>query len=625
MTIKEIAKLAGVSVSTVSKIVNNKDSSINTDTRNRVLKIVKEYNYTPYGTVKKKSEAKTFTIGLLLSSALSQQFLQGILSTAQANGYCVQIFQTTNDPKLELKNIALLCSHHVDGVIWEPVSASSLDQKYQFERQDIEVTIIGPLSDLQIDFEHMGYEAVEALLNYGHSRIGVLAPDSNPRCRSLLDGAKRCLFDHNISCNDDMLLPLSSPQWLPGLLSHTFTGIICPFYDSALWLVKHLSDMHLHVPQDVSLITLDDTGANATFPALSAFHVPYTEFGSYLCQQLIRRCEKQQESGNDFHTLCCLNHTQSVEIPPATLSQKIVVVGSINIDITLNVDRLPQAGRTVSTNKHSIVLGGKGANQAIGAAKLGGQAVLIGKVGNDYDSTLVYSCMAENHVNADGIRRESHFQTGKAYIHVQNDGESMITILTGANQSLSPKDIRSYSSLFDQASYCLLQTEVPIDAVKAAALIAKEHNAKTILKPAAIDELPHDLMKCIDIFIPNREEAELLCPKYSQIEDKASEFIRLGAKAVIITLGHNGCYIKSADYSGFIPAADFTPVDTTGAADAFICALAVYLTSGYSLKKAAQIASCAAGFCISRQGVIPALIDKISLETYIQTTLPGLL
>ena len=128
MTIKEIAQIAGVSISTVSKIVNNKDENINAETRNRVLKIVKDYNYTPYGTVKNISEAKTFMLGLLLNaSAGNSRFLDSILKTAQKHGYSLLLCDCMSDPEQELKNITALCRHKVDGVIWEPLNEKSLE------------------------------------------------------------------------------------------------------------------------------------------------------------------------------------------------------------------------------------------------------------------------------------------------------------------------------------------------------------------------------------------------------------------------------------------------------------------------------------------------------------------
>lgn len=279
-------------------------------------------------------------------------------------------------------------------------------------------------------------------------------------------------------------------------------------------------------------------------------------------------------------------------------------MGSINIDITLNVDELPLPGETVSTGRRSVIPGGKGANQAVGAAKLGSHVSLIGKIGSDYDSSIVYTCMEENHIDVQGIRRDPHLETGKAYIHVQNDGESMITILTGANQNLKPEDISPYARLFENAGYCLLQTEIPEAAVETAARLAARYDAKNILKPAAMHHISDSLMELIDIFVPNRKEAEALCPGIPTVEGKADFFLKKGVKTVLITLGHSGCYIKSPDFTGHLPATTFTPVDTTRAADAFIAALAVYLSSGYPIQPAARIATCAAGFCVSRQGVI---------------------
>lgn len=630
MTIKEIAQLAGVSISTVSKIVNNKDDNINADTRNRVLKIVKEYNYTPYGTVKNTSDAKTFILGVLLKSASrTNRFINGAISTAQKSSYSVLLYDSMDSQETELKNITSLCKNKVDGVIWEPVSADSLEYERYFEENNIEVCRINAPStpaSYFIDFSAMGYEATEILLKYGHTKIACLTKQGSERSAMVFEGFKRCLFDHSIPYSDSMKLSIETNDWCDGILSHTPTGIVSTHYASSLTLMEELSKRQFHVPFDLSLVSLrDDARENIAFPRISSIKIPYYEFGAFACQRLIEICEKKCGGTAPFQAECILENTGSLDIPFTSHARKIIVVGSINIDITLNVDELPQPGRTVGTGRHSVIPGGKGANQAIGAAKLGSEVMLIGKVGSDYDSILVYTCMEENHVDIQGLKRVPGEETGKAYIHVQNDGESMITILSGANDKLCPSDITPYEKVFETAGYCLLQTEVPENAVEAAATIAKKYGVQNILKPAAMNRISPALMELIDIFVPNRKEAELLCPNIPDLEGKAEEFIQRGAKTVIITLGHSGCYVRDQDFTGYIPAAPFTPVDTTGAADAFIAALAVYLTAGYSIEKAARIATYAAGFCVQRQGVIPSLIDKNSLETYIKRIEPDIL
>lgn len=630
MTIKEIAKLAGVSISTVSKIMNNKDENINIETRNRVLKIVKDYNYTPYGTIKVISDAKTFILGVLLpSTPRTNLFLNGIISASQQNGYSVLVYDSQEDPSSELKNITSLCKNKVDGVIWEPVNSQSLAHLRYFEEQGIEVCLINSQEDpsaFSIDFAQIGYRAAEMLIEYGHTKLGCLTQNGSLRSALVFEGFKKCLFDRGIPYADNMKLSVESGSWYERILSHASTGIVSPNYDVSLTLMEELSKIHFQIPYELSLISLrDDVWDHVRFPGISCIKVPYFEFGTFVCQRLIEKCEKKGVSPDPFRPDCPLDNTSSLDIPFTSHAKKTIVVGSIHIDITLNVDELPQPGRTVSTRKHSIIPGGKGANQAVGAAKLGSEVALIGKVGNDYDATIVFGCMEENQVNVQAVKRDFYSETGKAYIHVQDDGESTITILTGANQNLTPGDIITNEKLFENAGYCLLQTEIPEDVVMAAAQLARRHGAKNILKPAAIRHIKNSLLELTDIFIPNRKEAELLCPDIPEVEKKAEVFLARGAGSVIITLGHSGCYINSPAFTGYLPAVNFTPVDTTGAADAFIAALAVYLSYGYAMEKAAKIATYAAAFSVSRQGVIPSLIDRNSLESYIKRVEPDIL
>jgi len=150
-----------------------------------------------------------------------------------------------------------------------------------------------------------------------------------------------------------------------------------------------------------------------------------------------------------------------------------------------------------------------------------------------------------------------------------------------------------------------------------AAKIARQNGVETIFKPAALKKLPAKLYENIDILIPNRREAAALCPQYSSVEQQADYFYQLGIPTVIITLGADGCYLKTAESAKYFPAVDLNVIDSTGGADAFISAFASYRSENYSLEQSIQIATIAAAFCVSRQGVESALIDKNSLELYI--------
>ena len=630
MTIKEIAQIAGVSISTVSKIVNGKDESINPETRKRVLKIVKEYNYTPYASVKLVSEAKTFVLGVLLnSSTISSLFLNGAIAVAQKNGYGLLVYDSQGSPETELKNITTICKSQVDGVIWEPVNDESRQHEHYFKEYRIEICTINADFDpdqYYIDFAELSYEATRHLLSHGHTKVGCLTRNGSGRSQMALDGFKRCLLEHGVPYRDSMVLPAESDEWYTRIFAHSLTGIVSTHLSSAQLLTEDLAKKRLQIPYSLSLISLrDDLRGNVQTSKISSIRIPYYEFGSFVCERLIEKCEKRECRTVEFHTDYPLENTHSLDIPFCLHTKRIVVVGSINIDVTLNVTELPQTGKVSSTNTSFIIPGGKGANQAVAAARLGHRVSLIGKVGKDYDSALVYSVMEENHVNTEGLLRDSQAETGKAYIHLQGNGESTITILSGANATLRPEEILLHKGLFQNASYCLLQTEIPDDAVETAARLAHECGVKNILKPAVMTRLNPAIMKYIDIFMPNKTEAGLLCPEEPTIEGKAEFFIRHGAKSVIITLGRSGCYIKDPAFTGYLPAIHFSTIDTTGAADAFIGALAVYLTDGYPIEQAARIAGYAAGFSVARQGVIPALIDRNSLEAYIKKVEPDLI
>lgn len=632
MTIKEIANLAGVSISTVSKIVNNKADNINIETRNRVLKIVKEYNYTPYGTAKNISNAKTFVIGVLLRhTTLLNQMLKGIMDMAQKHGYNILLCDSMDSEEKELKHITALCKHHVDGVIWEPISENSIQHEHYFQEQDIAVSYINsslPETSHCLDFMQMGYLAAQKLLDYRHTHIACLTKPGSFRSKMVFEGFKKCLFDNEIPYSEDMKLFVTDPDFYTQISLQGFTGIVSTHFEAALSLYEKVKSFHYHIPSDLSLISLrEDAGDAICFPRISSLQIPYEAFGEKVCYHLIAACENLKEPEFTLFTSdnLTLDHEESLNAPPSCRYKKVISVGSINTDITLTVDELPSSGSTTITTASCVSLGGKGANQAIGAARLGREVILIGKIGNDYDSTIIYDTLKKEHILTHGIRRSSNTATGKAYIHVQKDAESCITILPGANETLSPEDILSREHLFDGCGYCLISTEIPMNTCIQAAKTAHFHHAKNIVKPATLKALPIELLANADIFVPNKREAAILCPFENTVEKQADYFYQQGCPVIIITLGHQGSYVKTTDFSGYFPASGFPSIDSTGGADAFIAALASYLIEGYPLLNAVKIATYAAGFCISRTGVVPALIDRTSLENHIKMTEPALL
>ncbi len=630
MTIKEIANLAGVSISTVSKIVNNKDQNINPETRSRVLKIVKEYNYTPYGNVKSISTARSFLIGVLLRrGSQTNLMLNGILCAAQEYGYSVLVYDSGDDMERELRHITSLCKNHVDGIIWEPVSDQSVQNEHYFTEQDISVCYINGFTEdsFFIDFVRMGYVLTEKLLDYKHMRLACLMKKKSQRSALVLEGFKKCLYDNHIPYSDKMELYISDKEYFSKIIHHDISGIVSSHFASSLILYEQMERLHYYIPSDLSLVSLkDDVREGISFPHISSVKIPYLEFGGYVCRQLIGKCEKkEQDPAYLFETPYTFDNEDSLEPPAFMRVKKLVVVGSINLDVTFNVDMLPQSGKTTTILNSTTTAGGKGANQAVGAAKLHREVTLIGEIGNDADAAFLFDTLERENVTTQGLHRDLNAQTGKAYIYIEQGGESAVTILSGANGNLSAEGIRKRQYLFKNAGFCLLATEIPVDTVMEAARVARECGVKNILKPAALKTIPEELLELTDIFIPNRKEAAALCPVSGTVEAQAEYFLGKGMEAVIITLGEEGCYLKTAEVSRHFPAADFLSIDATGGADAFISAFASYLSEGFSLEHSIRIATYAAGFCVSRQGVVPALADRYTLEMHIRRLEPELL
>lgn len=633
MTIKEVAKLAGVSVSTVSKIVNNKDEGINAQTRSRVLQIVKECNYTPYGMVKNTSPAKTFLLGVLLRDASKAgRLLNGILDTAQKHGYGIVLYDSQDSPEMERKHIAALGGGRVDGVIWEPAVQDYLPLKEEMEKQGIEVGIINGISSQdtwKIDYAGLGYLLTEKLLEYKHTNLVCLVKEGSRRSAALYEGFQKCLFEHQIPFSDKQLFSEVDMEHCQKLVDAGTTGIVSSHFALALEIYEQLDRLHYDIPSDFSIVSLkDDVREAISFPNISSIRIPYYEFGCFVAERVVALCEKieLEEKEQDFTFSKELDSESSLEWPAYLRGKRFVVVGAINMDITFHVDELPQHGKTTNIFQYTQSAGGKGVNQAVGVAKLGREVALIGEMGDDRESSFLFETLENEKVITSGIHRNKQKQTGKAYIYTESNGESAISILAGANDSLREEAVKKHQHLFKNVGYCLVSTEIPVEAAVYGAKLAKSMGGITVVKPAVLEKLPEELAKVTDILAPNRKEALVLCGEDKTVEEQADFLAGKGIPIVIITLGHRGCYVKSPEVTGYFPAAPgVVAVDTTGGADAFLAALTFYLSEGCSLKTAVPIASYAAGFCVSRQGTAGALVDRNTLEACIAKEKPELL
>lgn len=293
---------------------------------------------------------------------------------------------------------------------------------------------------------------------------------------------------------------------------------------------------------------------------------------------------------------------------------KIVVIGSCNTDMVVKAGRLPVPGETVLGGTFYMNPGGKGANQAIAAARLGAEVTLISKIGYDLFGLQALEIYRSEKINTEFIFTDQKSPSGVALISVDSYGENSIIVAPGASRSLLTEDIDKAKSKLEEADIILMQLEVPIETVEYAATIAKSYGKKVILNPAPVSVLSNSFLSCVHTILPNRIEAEMLSGIKVIDEESAWRAAKAigekGIENVVITLGKDGAYVKEKEEYTMIPAKEVETIDTTGAGDVFCGAFSVYLSENHTLTESVDFANTAAALAVTRMGAQSAIPYK---------------
>ena len=620
ISIKEIADLTGVSISTVSKIINNKSDDISQETINRVLDAVKKYNYTPYGLPRNSTQTRSLVIALILKRFLNASlFVKGVIQALNQEGYSLLLFDSSDSEETEKMNISKAISKNVDGVIWEPVSDNNISLLNELKNTNLKLVLINSPykyeNSYSIDFKEIGYLATQTLINAGHTRIACYNKHSSLKSVNFLLGYKQCLFNNNIQFNDDLVFYDNKP-YLDNLKTKDFSAIVCSHYKITERIIEQLKKSNFSIPLDISIITSHDYVVDSTdIPNISIIRIPNFKFGEFIGNQIVSLCELKTGSSELFSYKPKIENYSTIDIPYDQRKPKIIVVGSINIDNILYLDEFPTPGKTKTASECILMPGGKGLNQAIGVSMLKKEVTLIGKVGKDPEGNFVCQSLASHNIDTTSVITAPNIKTGKAYIFINAVGDSTITVAKGANDNFYPTDITENAHLFENAKFCLLQSEIPMETVREAMKTAKKYGTKIIFKPSTIKKMENSDYKLVDIFVPNKNEA-LQLSGASTIEDSAKYFVSKGITTLIITLGKDGVYLETPKVKKYYDAPKVDVIDTTGASDAFISALSSKLLEDIDIDQAIKYAIIAAGFCISKFGVSNSLIDKDTLDRY---------
>ena len=296
---------------------------------------------------------------------------------------------------------------------------------------------------------------------------------------------------------------------------------------------------------------------------------------------------------------------------------QVCVVGSANVDLTFQVRRLPRMGETLAGKQMRLGFGGKGANQAVMAARLGARVSLVAKVGGDVFGEQMLANLRNQGIDTTHVRIDTTNSTGVASIVVDDQAQNCIIVVPGANGCLLPEDIRASAPAIQAADVLLCQLEVPIETILEAFRLAKAAKVLTILNPAPAMTLPDELLALADLCVPNETELELLTGQTLQTLDDitaAGQALRKrGPQTVIVTLAERGALLIQEGSAKLFPALPVSAVDPTGAGDAFIGSLAVFLTEGLAIGEAVPLANKAAALSVTRTGTQTAFPTRVEI------------
>lgn len=299
---------------------------------------------------------------------------------------------------------------------------------------------------------------------------------------------------------------------------------------------------------------------------------------------------------------------------------RIMVVGSSNTDMVVKTERLPAPGETVIGGEFVSVPGGKGANQAVAAARLGAEVVFVARVGSDLFGDASLRNFEREGLVTEYVVRDPERPSGVALIFVDESGENMIAVAPGSNGALSLRDVDRAADVLSECDALIVQLEVPIETVTHAVWLAHERGVRVILNPAPACPLPKELFAMVDVLTPNESEArQLLGLQTDQPADDPSvlrRFIDMGVKSVILTLGARGVLAITPNEHRVIPAPRVQAVDTTAAGDAFTGALGVALSSGMDIWDASKFACRAAATSVTRLGAQCSMPTREEVEAF---------
>lgn len=303
----------------------------------------------------------------------------------------------------------------------------------------------------------------------------------------------------------------------------------------------------------------------------------------------------------------------------------ILVVGSYVTDLVVTTDKMPVTGETVLGENFNVYPGGKGANQAVAASRLGAEVMMSGKVGDDANGQLMLNTMKEEKINIEYSYVDKNHATGVGSITIDSTGQNRIIVVPGANMSYFKEELENLNTQLCDADIVMCQLEIPYSTVVETARICQENHTTFLLNPAPARVLSDDILSMVDYLTPNETEIEILtgmkCDTLDDIKEAATLLLEKGVKNIIVTLGKQGAMIVNKEVCEVVSGYEVKAIDTVAAGDCFNGAFATAIAGGQTMKKAVQYANCAAALSVTKNGAIPSLPYKNEVEHVLEAGL----
>ncbi len=604
-TIKDVAKKAGVGVSTVSRFLN-KSGYVSKEASKKITDVMEELNYYPNAAARSIKSKKSNTVALLIPS-ISNAFFPELADTIENRlneyGYKMILCNVNEDREKEDRYIDMILSNRVDGVVSSTgyISQRLLDSGLPIvstDRMDIKNTQV-----VCVTSDHYGgaVKAVKHLIESGCKSLAHLHGDFDVetaviRNRAFIDTCNKYNIEYeSIDVNSDY-----DANYI-----NKYDGVFVWADIEAIRFMNKCFENNIKIPEDIQVIGFDNIEfSKLIFPKLSTISQSISGLGSKATDMLVKMIASKETLFNNIvleTKLIARNTTKGAK------KMNIVVVGSINTDMVTETIKFPKVGETIVGNNFSVLFGGKGANQAICASRLGAEVSFIGCVGADGNGFAAIENLKSNNVNTKYIKKIKDIPTGVAQITIA-DHDNSIIIVKGANNEVTKEVIDDSLSLIETADLVLLQLEIPLETIEYVVDICNQKGITTVLNPAPAANLSKELIAKVTYITPNELECkEIFKEDYEQLLKKYPN-------KLIVTKGSKGVDFYDGENIINIKAHVVDVVDTTGAGDSFNGALSVGIVNNMDLLDAIKYGNKVASISIQKLGAQVSMPYKEDLK-----------